>query len=259
MELISDQEIEIASKNVFKEKLSYHCIWFGKKILDHHIVCLKSLFKTQQNPTVYLWTDTESYVHLLPLKFIFANQDQDFRIIIGSNFWKECKIYGAVTFRSDYWRLQILQQYGGIYFDLDILFLQDISWFANFRTPIVQEGYVSEKTFNNALMYFPARHDGLAYWLERIGTEFLGWKQVFKIQEWKDPNFRASLIPNKYTDLGWTGQSPTFDEFFDKQDFFTGNELINSGSFVYHWHNRYNKSFDVPNTLANFHKKSLDS
>lgn len=253
MEFISDTEIEIASKNVFEEKLNYHCIWFGKTVLDHHIVCIKSLFKTQKNPTVYFWTDTESYAHLLSLKETFA--DQDFRILIGSNILKECAGYYALSFRSDYWRFQILEQFGGIFFDLDILFLKDISWFANFRTPIVQEGFSTEKVFNTALMYFPARHAGVRNWLQKSGTEFLGWKKLFEIQRWDDPNFGASLIPNVYTDAGWIGLAPSFDDFFEKKDFFTGDELINSKCFVYHWHNRYNKSFDIPNTLANFSKQ----
>lgn len=240
MKLITD----FNNINSYKDKLLYHCVWFGD-VLDHHILCLASLFSTQLNPSVILWTDRKSFDSLRSLSKIFI--DYDFNIEIGN--FDDNSSYDSMAFRSDKWRLQILRDLGGIYFDLDIVFLRDISWFANYGRPIVHEGYSSEKVFNNAIMFFPKNHSGIKYWLEKIGSGNLGWRNIFEIQKMSDDNFGADMIPNSVTDRGWTELGPSFDDFFDKPGL---TYDILSDSFLYHWHNRWNKSIKKRGTLAEF-------
>lgn len=227
-----------------KEKLLYHCVWFGE-LLDHHILCLASLFSTQLNSSVILWTDNNSYKSLSKLCRVFINYD--FNIKIGN--WNENVGYDTLAFRSDKWRLQILRDFGGIYFDLDIVFLKDISWFTNYGRAIVHEGYTSDMVFNNAIMYFPKNHSGLIYWLSRIGDGHVGWNTVFEIQRMSDNNFEADMIPNSVTDRGWTNLGPSFDDFFDNPEL---SPDILCESFLYHWHNRWHKSIKKSGTLAEY-------
>jgi hypothetical protein len=229
----------------YTEKLLYHCIWIGKP-LNQHILCIASLFKTQINPSVVLWTDKESYPELARLAKTFIHRD--FKIVIGE--FEECESYGSTMFRADKWRLQILNKYGGIYFDLDIVFFKDISWFANYGKPIVHEGYTSEKAFNNAIMYFPKGHPGLKHWIDLIGTSRLGWDRIFNIQKVSDERFGADMIPNEVTDRGWTELGPACDDFFEKHGLLPE---IMANSFLYHWHNRWTKSVLNKDTLANYY------
>jgi hypothetical protein len=241
MKLITD----FSTIKPYTEKLQYHCIWFGS-LLDHHILSIASLFQTQANPSVNLWTDKASYQGLSKLASIFLNYD--FKIVIGE--FEECESYQSAMFRADKWRLQILYKHGGIYFDLDIVFLKDISWFANYG-PIVHEGYTSEKVFNNAILYFPKEHFGLKHWLDLIGNGSFGWSRIFEIQKISD-KFGADMIPNSLTDRGWAGLDPGCDDFFEKPGL--PYECM-ADSFMYHWHNRWNKSVKNEDTLAYYYWK----
>jgi hypothetical protein len=228
----------------YTEPLDYHCIWFGG-LLDHHILCLSSLFATQRNPRVTLWTDAESYPNLTPLRERFVDR---FDIRIGT--FRENAGYGMTVFRSDKWRLQILKEYGGIYFDMDIVFFKDISWFVNYGKPIVHEGYTAEKAFNNAILYYPKSHPGLEYWLQRIGDGFFGWSMILEIQKMSDENFGADMLPNTVSDRGWGAGGPSCDDFFEKPGL--THECM-CDSFLYHWHNRWTKSLHNPGTLVNYY------
>ena len=171
----------------------------------------------------------------------------DFSVRIGE--FQECRHYDSAAFHSDMWRLQILQQYGGIYFDLDIVFLKDVSWFANYGA-IVHEGYTAEKVFNNAIMYFPAGHSGLQHWLDLIGKDGrLGWNRIFEIQRISN-EFGADMLPNSVSDRGWTTLGPGCDDFFDAVGL---SPDMMGESFMYHWHNRWSKSVRKPGTLAAFY------
>lgn len=229
----------------YSDELAYHCIWFGD-VLDHHILCLSSLFATQTNPRVTMWTDAESYPKLVPLVMRFSGHN--FTLRIGT--FRENVAYQMTAFRADKWRLQILKKHGGIYFDMDIVFFKDISWFANYGSPIVHEGYTAEKTFNNAILYYPAQHPGLDHWLSLIGEGEFNWPRIFEIQKMSDDRFGADMIPNAVSDRGWTDLGPSTDAFFEE----TGltHECM-ADSFFYHWHNRWSKSVHTPGTLANLY------
>lgn len=229
----------------YLDTLPYHCIWFGN-LLDHHILSLSSLFATQQNPQVTLWTDNESYDGLTPLLDRFVNCN--FTIKVGR--FRESSGYYSNAFRADKWRLQILKEHGGVYFDMDIVFFKDISWFANYGSPIVHEGYTSEQTFNNAILYYPKDHPGLDYWISRVGDDHLGWNKVFEIQKMSDDNFGADMLPNSVSDRAWGAGGPGADEFFEKPGL-THDCMVDS--FFYHWHNRWSKSLHTPGTLANMY------
>ena len=228
----------------YSDKLLYNCVWFGNA-LYHHILCLASLFQTQLNPSVVLWTDEQSFQNLQELSNIFKNYD--FQIRVGK--FKENSHYPHVVFRSDIWRLQILKEWGGIYFDLDILFLRDISWFANYGKPIVQEGYPDTDIFNNAIMFYPKENPGIDYWLNRLGSGYIDWDLIGNVQKKYDDNFQADMIPNDVTDIGWIGILPC-DSFFDSRDI--SMELMGN-SYLYHWHNRWHKSVHQPGTLASMY------
>ena len=221
----------------------YHCIWFGP-FLPHLQLSLASLFHTQHAPTVYLWTDRESYDGLQCLKPLFSESSLDIRI---PDFIVDLDSYYAPSFRSDYWRFCIVWEYGGLYFDLDVLFLKDLSWTS--RYPFVQEGFITENVFNTAIMYFPPQHEDVGYWLAQVREEtHLDWKRLFQIQSYAHP-YSCFLFPNAFLDYSWTVVS-TFstDDFFQKD--LPIETLFATNSFAYHWHNRYSLSVTNENTLV---------
>jgi hypothetical protein len=215
-------------------------------LLDHHILCLASLFSTQVNPEVILWTDAQSYNNLKPLIKIFMAFN--FTIKIGN--FPEDTHYQMIAFRADKWRLEILKLFGGIYFDLDILFLKDISWFANYG-PIVQQGYIEQNAFNNCILFFPKNHFGLIHWLDLIEKHGLNWSTLFTIHQISD-KFGADMIPNYITEGGSHGIS--CDDFFDT----VGLNPHSLENFIFfHWHNRYHTSVKNQGTVAHFFWKKF--
>jgi hypothetical protein len=200
------------------------------------------------NPRVTMWTDAESYSKLVPLVDRFS--DHRFTLRIGA--FRENSAYQMTMFRADKWRLQILKAYGGIYFDMDIVFFKDVSWVANYGSPIVHEGYATEKVFNNAFLYYPAQHPGLDHWLSMIGEGEFNWGVVFEIQKTSDDRFGADMLPNAVSDRGWTHLGPSYDDFFERPGL--THECMGD-SFFYHWHNRWGKSIHTPGTLADMYWK----
>ncbi len=251
------------TRNPIKEKLFYHCIWFGKP-LYHHILSLASLFQTQANPHVILWTNEESAPLLKStLEPIFSGR-HSFEVRVY-----QPKLEGIVYEKSpfhpfwtaDDWRIEILYEYGGIYVDLDILFLKDMSWMARVRGSY---RWQSTGYFNPAVLIFPKAKDTfLLLTLARLRelpyrqkwnryALIWGFDKMDKI----DPNLYC--FPCLWFDANWVVEGPwgveSFDKFFEP---FSGDiETLFPLSVCYHWHNRWDRDVRDPSTaVGKFYKK----
>ncbi|MDP2573102.1 TcdA/TcdB catalytic glycosyltransferase domain-containing protein [Vibrio penaeicida] len=85
-----------------------HAIWLGKKMPPLSHACINDWKK--QNYEVRLWTDSS---------------EQVLRWIEECEFTKECYKRGLFAFVSDYLRVRILHEYGGLYLDTDVTIVRD--------------------------------------------------------------------------------------------------------------------------------------
>lgn len=238
-----------------QDELFYHCVWFGK-YYPHHVLSIGSILATQSNPKVIVWTDNESLEELKKIEEIFCNYKDKVVVKSGIGIIQDCVQYLQITFRSDKWRYEILSKYGGVYFDLDMLFLKDLSWCKSKNICFVQEGFSSEKVFNTALAYYPPNHKDILEINKNFGTNYLGWSELFKYQKYDD-NLECVLLDNKLTDIGWCGvNSVGWDSFFDNP-FVTEDCMWDS--IVFHWHNRYSKQIRDGTIAGHYWKKFIKS
>lgn len=241
------------------EPILYHCVWFCNHygVLDHHILSLASLFATQKNPQVKVWTDHASFSEMSKLVTIFEGFPLE--VVCGEGILPECRWYQMVYFRADKWRFEILKRHGGIYFDLDVLFLRDLSWCAAANMPFVQHGYTDRDIFNNALMYFPPNHPDVLRWLSFADENTtLNWETVFRIQKISDA-YECYYIDNWLTELGWDlVPAISTNKFWEVNGWTEELEKILpafADSYVYHWHNRWHLAVTENSIVGKFFER----
>ena len=228
--------------------LIFHCFWrvpkdFGRKqyavlvsILVHHRL---------ENIQIHLWSniDLSNYEILKDIKKYIIFHIWDFNLekqnTILNNLDKEILNDDLCYLEGDLFRLLVLHKYGGIYIDMDVLVLRDMSPLHNLEF-IYQWGtsiVVNNNTaMNGAIMKL---NKGSA-----VSSEFL--ELIMKIQPSKDTPCWGSYLYSKleknnilvlpciWFDSEW-GFPDTINEPFKKID--TINMF--DGAFTWHWHNRW--------------------
>lgn len=243
-----------AAMTLKEDRRMYHCVWFGRAnpLL---LLCLNSLFATQRGRPikVILWTDAQS---VEGMQQFTAQCSGPVTVRVPDTWLREhpgCK--NSLAFRSDSWRVQILYRYGGIYFDLDVLFLRDMSCWDD-RVAWVQEGYQAWGCFNNAIMHFPRWHPALFHWMDAMfRSPTLDWEFVKHYHKYTNPvlvSCHVKMVSNSLLDCGWVESAPssTFDDFFAATS--RPHLLTTSLSYAYHWHNRWAKQIE-PGSIAHFY------
>lgn len=236
------------------EPVAYHLVWFGDPI-DHVILCLASLLKTQSNPVITLWT-SDLYVERLRRRLcpIFAGHPfcvEVFRSEIAGvlyptepddKFWT-----------CDDWRLDILYTHGGIYVDMDTLALKDISWVSRTRA---MSRWGLEDRCNSSIASFPKGDSELLKLLQSMGTmgPRKGWHRAVPNIRWDFLDIDMLCFHPVFFDCGWGGGGVGCDAFFatipDGDDPFVG-------SYVFHWHNRWTHPVRSPTTLVGRYWKAF--
>ncbi len=281
----------------------FHCYWSGKLTL-HHVLCLSSLLKTQPLcGKIHFWTDESDFDALQ--NFLSKNGFSDDTVVPqifdpetemedtplqGYTHWLNALKATDVSHFSDAFRVLVLFKYGGIYFDLDILFLKDLA-------PVITEGankhlqfdtggdeslhacasvyrrplrdFVYEwatddhpNTCNTALMgVAKARGDNMVNILDKAIriSSFLPWN-VFTRDEAHNQGF--TVLPWKFIDPIW-GLHAFTPHCTSFRDFFTGNAgkfMYNDNvdlkgafpeAYAFHWHNSWDiRLEDHPHSLA---------
>ena len=143
----------------------------------------------------------------------------------------------SLAYASDIIRFIILQVYGGVWFDLDVLFLRD------FNT-IKINNYVSQwgtdTCGNAAIMRLPKHHNLL--------------KNIYKSYEQPcyptttfvlENDLNITIMPSTFFDILWRPQEQipkelqfkTFDDFFIQEKLNLPKQI-----YAYHWHNHWHKA-----------------
>jgi hypothetical protein len=236
----------------------FHCFWKGK-LSDLHFMSLKSLHELHPEANVIIWTPDAleaqgSYawikikkllkvkVNLIQLTqehFNQANAPQLFSkyvMLLLPPIDINAKYNAQVAYASDIVRFVVLYLYGGVWFDLDVLFLRN---FDSIKIKRYTSQWGTDDCGNAAIMRLEKGHDLIQKILGKYDRPFYP-TTTFRLENDLD----LTMLPSTFFDILWRGpdsipdhlQFEDFDEFFELTEWKMPEQL-----YAYHWHNRWNK------------------
>ncbi|SDM36076.1 Glycosyltransferase sugar-binding region containing DXD motif-containing protein [Pedobacter steynii] len=252
-----------------EEKTIYHCYWYGV-IGRKQAFSIKSFLCTQDlgKCRVVLWLDQDNGFEnhdqnpLLKaiLPFIEVRSYDPF-LEMKDTPWKNKKNLVAesqnLAKRSDAFRFLVLFKYGGVYFDLDVMFLKD---FGTLRDSEFCYAWESQPFANSALLRLNR---------QSLISTYIMHKSIEKhtVLPWVILNYSDVLLKDLYVfpcalfDPIWQGGKLENSPLADFPDFFKpfDREFINKsdidsyqkffpGCYAYHWHNQW-KADEVENSF----------
>lgn len=253
------------NRSIKNEKIIFHTYWYGE-IGRKQAFSIKSFLVTQNvdNTELWLWLDEESgfnnyknnkYLkHLLP--HIKVKKYNPSTSLYGSPFENSISIFDQkkrLAYRGDGLRMWALNKFGGLWFDLDVMFLKDFQSLLSGHEFAYAWEY--QPYANNAILYIRKN----SYINNHLERKILKNKTTrpWILFNYDDKNLRNLMIyPCFLFDPLWQDIVDKVEDkdkpFNDFKDFFKEfntefkkKENINSykdffkESFAYHWHNNW--------------------
>ena len=260
--------------------LRYHAFWqkgFGRK----QAFSIKSLFATQNGvlrhpKSVMLWLESDFepdtgnvWVQQMrrlgvDVRQFNASKEAVGTPLDGNNIVN--KKYKSVSLHSDWARLLVLYKHGGLYFDLDTLFLKDVRPLVRNYGDFAYRWVSRPGRINNAFLHMKKGGATIKELLKRAANErkatglhgFTGFMTQTKPSTLK-------LVPDSLIDFCWRDQvlCPHFNfgwlfrplEPGSKQALTAKRGLAKS--FVYHWHNCWQDTIE-PGSMFETMEKRFD-
>ena len=245
------------------KKIKCHAYWYGE-INEKHIFSIKSLLCAQKNSEVYLWIDKATFNKNKKNKFlkeieklIYIYIYEDKIQIKDTPFEKYKDLFlqnSNLPARADAFRLLIPYKYGGLYFDLDVLFLKD---FSDLLENSFCYQWEKQPYANTAVLFFKDKEiiNKCLPYIDKYNT-VVPWK-IFNFSN-KDVS-EIIVLPCAFFDPIWNITNiNNYDYPITKfEDLFTEykNKPISykeffKGVYAYHWHNQWNSKIEK-NSLFN--------
>ena len=261
---ISDQLSDIKSHEDIKytDSVTFHCYWdnnIGPNQLFSILSCYLTNVKDTNNKII-LWHDfdikecIEKPIYKILSRFcevkFFDHLTERVGTPLESYEVDRDKYLSLPPFYSDYLRLIMLYKYGGMWFDLDILFFKNFdylfskydSFFPNWgkRSHLQQTIKVSNHP-NNAIVW--CRDKNI---IKRLIERFLKYGGGhFAIQDtfgnrkenqihFSSENLEINVLPCAWIDSMWVDNPSDFELWFKNNN----NEYFYDDAYCYHWHNR---------------------
>lgn len=234
----------------------YHCIWIGHNVTTKHALCLKSFQRTQSAVERELWWWTlQPYVstleafckeHDIRATIRCFPEDVDPAIMSEVSALQPFVVPKEVnvTLYSDYMRYVILYAFGGIYFDMDVLFLKD--W-----APLAHEHFMYRwermPYANNAIICMPHPRSPIMRSILERTRKFHSTYPLTILGEQYLTELGVRVYDCHLFDEGWLTES--FDAFFESKRKEGSDMTFHPDAYAYHWHNRWNKMME-PGSLA---------
>lgn len=262
-----------------REPQLFHCYWSGA-VGAKQALSIKSCLATQ-NCRLYLWLDRANgydyYKENAQLKALLpritVRSYDPFEEAAGTPFEGSPLLdEQALAHRSDVFRILILYKFGGYYFDLDVLFLRDLSelWCLTGGAEFCYRW--SYKPFgNSAILKLNSSSETSRHLVAKAlsrGT-CLPWRLFTP----DDMELNLLMLPSPFFDPLWLindradtlEASPlrSFADFFQPNDERTLDERMRrvraqfNGCFTYHWHNQWTAP-EVATSLAAAFNRLVD-
>ena len=240
----------IAENKSFSEAVIFHCYWNGE-LNEKHLISVRSCYYFNVmghiNRKIILWIES-SKSGMYDLEFEkyadvkhFDKSTQEAGTIMHN---KKYYMNSALSYFSDVVRYILLLKYGGVWFDLDILFLRPMD-------PILYK-------FGNAVCVFQWEHqnhpNGALYISIQPNSPNLQTVVQYIMQRDKGWGFQEAnltydkplpllVLPCAWADPSWM-KNPygiDFNSVFDKSDVIWTFDNFFPNVFCYHWHNQWKK------------------
>jgi len=163
------------------------------------------------------------------LKHLYPNKPDD-EIAYMLIQEREKNYKADLAYASDIIRFVVLYIYGGVWFDMDILFLKS---FDSIKMKRFVSQWGTDPCGNAAILKLERGHD-LIQKLKNYPKPFYPTSS-FKLEN----DIDLTILPSTFFDIHW--QTPTdlisfktWDEFFKQQELTLPKEI-----YAYHWHNRW--------------------
>jgi hypothetical protein len=250
-------------------RVIHHLIWIGP-LTKHHELCLKSLLLTQSVPwEAWLWMPSETIAQNAAFLAHLEHLPVVVKPYVAQAEARGTPFEGAMKLLvsdnpvnvSDGLRLLALWKYGGVYTDLDILFLRDIR-------PLLAVELCYRWSFhswaNNAIFHFRRGSPALEALIERcIRIGSARSRRSMALEDLRELPGALHLFPAFVFDPAWiavdsgTADNPyinSFDEFFDSTVAADLNRFFPE-SYAYHWHNRWTKPIVRATVAGQFYEQ----
>lgn len=259
-------------KASFEEKrIIAHAYWYGE-LGRKQIFSLKSFLATQNIDIVevWLWLDSkngfehysENEMLQMLLPYLAVKRYDPVSEIMHTPFAK-CKEMMTqehnLAARADAFRVLMMYKYGGLYFDLDVMFLRDFhqlflgdefvyAWerqpFANSALMYCRKGsYITTSIVRKAIQ----KRSCLPWVLFRYDDRQMDYLMVYPCCFF-DPlwmGVQEGMSIKSYSDLFCDKNELTSPKVVSFRDFFPG-------SYAFHWHNMWNSEIDDNSYFAQF-------
>jgi glycosyl transferase-like sugar-binding protein len=285
------QHLETVGAGQGGDRVIFHAYWYGD-FGAKQALSLKSLLATQDldRCELWLWLDDESgdsdyaanpwLSALLPLitvkKYSPLSESQGTLIdatglLAVVHRWRRTRLLQDAVdpvHRSDVFRTIALYKYGGVYFDLDVLFLRNfLELFGVLPAGEFCYQWSSQPYANTALLKLEKESSIATHLLSKSikGLDFHP-KQVLNFD---DKELNLLMLPCAFFDALWLhfdkkdiSRRAPFDAF---EDFFrprSADRLVEPaefyrGCFAFHWHNQW-RSEEYANSYAGVFDRHFD-
>ena len=259
-----DKGIEYLQNNKFDfypkgdNIIIFHVYWYGN-ISRKQLLCIKSYLKTQNLEKTKLWvwldykTFTDKNVDIIP-----KHKNIEIKKYIPNNEAKNTPLekyqhlnqQAFLKFRSDIARILFLYNYGGLYYDLDMILLKDLmpllgvefcytwSYLKKGNNGILRLFKKSDSSIHLINKYYKLRNKPFVVWFNQFiftnDVNIICFPSVMFDPVWI---LHDKKKKSKYSKLN------NLDNFFKKTDENINNFFYNQ-IFAYHWHSRNNYNIE---------------
>ena len=253
----------------YDKSVVFHCYWIGELNEKHFYSILSCYYFNVRNKKhkIILWLENnipnsynieiEKYAEIKT--FSLNNEKKDTFLENINNL----KYNNMPSFYSDIIRYLLLYKYGGIWFDLDYLFLRSLDpLFHNFSNEICCYTWENQFYPNGAIyISLEKKSDKMKKNIEFIINRNRGWG-------FQEANLTFDLpldilvLPCSWFDTAWIDNSYNinFDNFFEDTNITYSFDNFYKGAFCFHWHNRWDKEIkktSIINQLINIIKFNI--
>lgn len=267
LEYFMDFDLEI-DNNFYKNynlnnPFYFHVYWYGK--LDRkQLLCIKSYLATQnlEKTKLIIWLDylngyNDNNINLIPkhdniiVKKYIPNELSKGTLFENKSFIN-IKDVNLIKYRSDLARIMFLYHYGGVYYDLDLILLKDLSPLLHLEF-CYQWSNINNRG-NNALLCIQKNNlncikifEKYIYYIDKERKQFcLDFNRVIfdntNLIQIPCPIFDPVwlLVDSKFKKKSIYSNLNNFDNFFKETDEIINNitDFFKGSIFSYHWHSR---------------------
>lgn len=259
--------------------LYYHVYWYGK-ISEKQYACILSYLQTQgwDNTKLIVWIDHENPENLRDEVSIMQKYNT-FKLYKPEELAKGTPFEGHdfininnpeyIKYRSDFARIMILYHYGGVYFDLDMILLKDLS-------PLLHMEFCYQWSNidgrgNNALLSLYKGSDMCVKLMNKYIDQVVNKSKPLSLDFNRvifDKELGLLQLPCALFDPCWilldTNTKSKYSKLLDFDGFFkTTNEklrlkngtidMFSGNIFAYHWHSRNDYNIEKDSYFKQIH------